>query len=251
MKNLFFKSGKLFIFAIFAIFTLSIFTSSVVHGDKSSAITAYKQVLQDMGYPGNIADEAKEQVENFIGVMDAAKEAVNTKYEQLKSAVYAMNPNDSRKGNVEKLLKIADDSKGAFKDLDSADHVTVSTPTGSIAPKLMPDDEFIAAEKKATDDINTVNRTMIAPAKPGNVPEGDIMEDFIPQVIRQLFRFAWLAVLISLVTSGVFFVIAFDNDERLNKAKRMIYYSLIGFAFVTLAFALVKAVTDIDFFNFI
>ena len=251
MKNLFLKSGKLLLIAGFATFFLSFFSLDAVHGDKTSAINAYKSVLESMGYTGDIAAAAKEQVEGYIGIMDASKEAVNTKYEELQSAVYSMHPNDSRKGDVEKLLAKAEDSKDSFTGMDSGDYVTVSTLTGGAAPKIMPEQGFIDAEKKATSDINAVNRAMLAPERPGNVPQGDLMEDFIPQIIRQLFRFAWLAVLISMITSGVYFVIAFENDERLGKAKRMIYFTLIGFAFVTLAFALVKAITDIDFFNFI
>jgi len=84
-----------------------------------------------------------------------------------------------------------------------------------------------------------------------NYTEGDLVSDFIPQLIRQLFRFAWLAVLIAFTVSGVMLVMAHDNDENITKAKGMIYYSLIGFAFVALAFAIVKGVTDIDFFRFI
>ena len=249
MNNIFFKSRKLFIILVLIASALFAFDFSLVHADKDSAIDDYKNALQDMGYTGEA--DATEQVENFIGMMDAAKEAIKTRYEEAKSAVEAMSSGDSRKGDTEKLLKIAKESKDAFKGVESADHVIVSTLTGGAAPKIMPDDEFIAAEKAASDAINAVSRAMIAPSKPGNVPEGDILEDFIPQLIRQLFRFAWLAVFISLVVSGVYFIIAFDNDERLGKAKRMIYFSLIGFAFVALAFAVVKAITDIDFYNFV
>jgi hypothetical protein len=91
----------------------------------------------------------------------------------------------------------------------------------------------------------------LKPERPGDVPETRLLEDFIPQLIRQLFRFAWLAILIAFIASGVMFVMAFDSDDRITKAKHMIYYTLIGFGVITLAFSVVKAITNIDFFNFI
>ena len=77
------------------------------------------------------------------------------------------------------------------------------------------------------------------------------MRDFIPWIIRTLFRFAFFAIFISFLVSGVMFITAFSTEERVTKAKNILYYSLIGFAFVSLAFAIVKAVTNIDFFGFI
>ena len=58
-------------------------------------------------------------------------------------------------------------------------------------------------------------------------------------------------ILIALTVSGVMFVTAQENDERLTKARGMLYYTLIGFAFIAFSFAIVKALTDIDFFRFI
>ncbi len=251
MKNKSSNPAKKFLFAVFASIAILLFTFPVSHADKDSAIETYKNDLQSMGFSGNAADEAKTQVESFIDTMKASQEALDTKYQQLEKGVNSMNSKDSRKGDAEKLLKKAEDAKSAFKSLDPADHVTVETTTGGTAPQIMPDEAFIQAETDAADAINAANRAMIAPEKPENVPQGDIMGDFIPQLIRQLFRFAWLAVLVSMIVSGVYFIISFDNDERLGKAKRMIYYTLLGFAFVAMAFAMVKAITDIDFFNFI
>lgn len=120
-----------------------------------------------------------------------------------------------------------------------------------LADPYRPSDAFNQKEKEAISAITAVNRELLSPSQPGNVPKGDVINDFIPGLIRILFRFAFFAVLISFLVSGVFFVIAFSNEQRITSAKNMLYYSLIGFVFIVLAFALVKAVTNIDFFGFI
>lgn len=124
---------------------------------------------------------------------------------------------------------------------------------------------FNEKEKQFQEKITAVNHYLFSPQRPGvvtqgsgkdkteigGVPKGDLFEDFIPGVIRILFRFASLGVLVAFVVSGVMYVLSFGNDDSVQKAKRMLYYSIIGFAFVALAFAIVKAITNIDFFGFI
>jgi len=173
-------------------------------------------------------------------------------YDNLDTRVKDMDRNNPRRDPAKDLLKIASDAVDAFYALSPDDHLTGNN---------QPDQVFLDAEEEAIKKINAVNRYLFAPVLPGakdiaaqpdeeSVPHGDIIEDFIPQFIRLLMRFASLAVFVSFVVSGVMFVIAFGNEDRVTKAKRMLYWTLIGFAFVTLAFALIKAVTDIDFFGF-
>lgn len=111
--------------------------------------------------------------------------------------------------------------------------------------------EYKLLRQNAKAAVAKINVAFVAPRRPGEVPKGDLLEDFIPQLVRLLFRFASLAVFVSFVVSGLMFVMAFSNEERVTKAKQMLYWSLVGFAFVVLAFAVVKAITDIDFFGFI
>lgn len=111
--------------------------------------------------------------------------------------------------------------------------------------------EYKQIKQNAKAAVAKINVAFVAPRRPAEVPKGDILEDFIPQAIRLLFRFASLAVFVSFVVSGLMLVMAFSNEERVTKAKQMLYWSLVGFAFVVLAFAVVKAITDIDFFGFI
>ncbi len=66
-----------------------------------------------------------------------------------------------------------------------------------------------------------------------------------------LFRLTTLAILVSFVVSGVMLVIAYDNEENVTKAKTMLYFSLVGFAFVALAFAIVTAITKVNYFDLV
>jgi len=224
-----------------------------VFASRDSVISEYKQELIDQGASaGDAQDIATSAVDSTINAMTASQEGVSTKYDELKNRVDALTQKDSRKDGANKYLENAGQDGGPvkkFKGLDPGEHVMLQTQLGGVPPKAVPDDEFILAEGTASEALNKVNRVLINPTRPGNVPEGDIITDFIPQLVRQLFRFAWLAVLVSFVASGIFFIISYGNEERLGSAKRMIYYTLLGFAFVSLAFAIVKAVTDIDFFS--
>lgn len=171
-------------------------------------------------------------------------------YSNISNRVNALDKNDTRRSDADNSLKLAATPLDTFLALNpekkdsSGNYELISSVYKSAAA-------FNDAEKKAVKAISEVNQYLLAPARPGSVPKGDLMNDFIPGIIRILFRFASLAVLVSFVVSGVMFVIVFDSEDRVTKAKHMLYYSLIGFAFVTLAFAIVKAVTDIDFFGFI
>ncbi len=173
--------------------------------------------------------------------------------EALEKRIDVLSKTDPRKDGADDKFNTANRLLDTFLELD----VTKKDPVTNevlLVTEYEPYDaveKFTDAEKDAFKAINDVNRSLLAPVKPGNVPDGDILEDFLPGVIRILMRFASLAVFISFIVSGVFLIVSFDNEERVTKAKSMLYYTLIGFAFVTLAFAIVKAVTDIDFFGFI
>jgi len=182
--------------------------------------------------------------------MESLQNEVQGKYDALVLRIDRMDKNDPKKDGVEAYRKDAKDAVGRFTDLDAGSYITDDLQISRV---------FELAEEEARTAVNEANAYLIRPVMPGadkitdkgTVPEGGIVEDFIPQFIRLLFRFASMAVFVAFVVSGVMFVIAFGNDERLGRAKSMLYYTLIGFAFVALAFAIVKAVTDIDFFGFI
>ncbi len=186
-----------------------------------------------------------------VDSMESSQSEVVDTFSGLDKRVKDINLNDPKKDDANKQLKTAKNAVDEFDDYDAKSHLNIVEEGADMPAGVYPSESFLNAESEAIDEMNKVNRILIGPTKPGNVPSGDLMEDFLPQLIRQLFRFAWVVVLVALVISGVMFVTSFDNEERITKAKHMIYYTLIGFVAVTLAFAIVKAITDIDFFRFI
>lgn len=174
--------------------------------------------------------------------MDFRKEDIRYTYDKLNERIASMESNDPKRDKAKEFLDLAKDA------IDELGDASLSN--------------FETKEEDARAAINKLNKYLVLPFRPGmsvpsegaepegGVPEGDIVTDFIPQAIRLLFRFASLGILVSFVVSGVMFIISFDNEERTTKAKQMLYYTLVGFAFITLAFAIVKAVSDIDFFGF-
>lgn len=189
-----------------------------------------------------LSDTTDPQVSLKLYMTERQVDVANS-YLSAKERVSALAANDAKKSDAGRYLKNAEGPRDAFLELVAADHIDTDL--------MQADEVFNNKEAEAINAINEVNRYILSPTRPGAVPQGDLVEDFIPGIIRILFRFASLAVLLSFVVSGVMLVMAFSNEERISKAKSMLYYSLIGFAFVTLAFAIIKAVTDIDFFGFI
>lgn len=121
------------------------------------------------------------------------------------------------------------------------------------AAKDVEDDEAVSDEefRKLIQDAQLVIVSPRLAADAAPVPEGEIFADLIPQLIKLAFKVAWVAIFVSFMMSGLYFILSLDSEERLQKAKTLILYSVIGFLIITLAFAIVKAITNIDFFAFV
>lgn len=240
-------SSLLIAFSLFFTGALSAFALS-----KDEAITAYKDELVALGLEDGAAqDKADADVNALIGTMKAAQSDASYGFDTISNRVDTLSKTDLRREHALDVRDITEGLKDTFTDMDPEQNIYLQESIGGAPPRVEPGDDFQLAQKAYEDSVSALNRVLIAPAPPGAVPQGDIVSDFIPQIIRQLFRFAWLAVLIALTVSGVLMIIAHGNDEKLTKARGILYYSLIGFAFVALAFAIVKGVTDIDFFGFV
>lgn len=218
--------------------------------DRDGAIAAYANELAAMG-AGDAGDRAEREVDALIESMESDQYDMQAAMENINTQVHALAKTSSRKDSALEALEAAKDTVDDFKDMDADEYIRVQSSIAGALPYVTPDNEFASSQDAANAAIGKVRRIMIAPDRPGDVPTGDIVSDFIPQLIRQLFRFAWVAVLIAFTASGIMLILAYGNDERITKAKSMLYFTLIGFAFIALAFAIVKAVTDIDFFRFI
>ncbi len=219
---------------------------------QSEATNLYKQALINGGVPESTAQKkADQESKSLLEFMENAQLDAEIAFDALDVRIKSLNKNDGRRDEAIKAMGVAQEKVSIFKKLPAQSQFDVQEVIAGALPRLLPTAEFSVAQTQSTEAMSEVNRILILPQRPGTVPEGDLVLDFIPQLIRQLFRFAWLAILIVFTVSGIFMVLVRDNEDRLTNAKTMIYYSFIGFAIISLAFALVKAITDIDFFGFI
>lgn len=215
-------------------------------------IFAFMTFVVFMAAPLPVLADARD---DFVRVLGERQIAAVDSYDRLDERVNAMNPRDPKKTIAVTLLEDAEKAVDDFRGLDAGSHVE---DLGD--DRFRADQTFEDAAALVLVSMNAVNRYLISPIEPGatadnpdagTVPEGELFSTFIPAFIRLLFRFTSMAILISIIVSAILMVTALDNEEHYTKAKSMLTFSLVGFAFVALAFALVKAVTDIDFFNFI
>ena len=253
MINYLLKSRLILLLSVVLIFVVTSFSINPVYAESSGEVTeAYiEQLVDNFDMTDSQATEyAALQVNQLLEQMEGAQAAAEAGIEELKTRVGGIHKDNVRKGDAEKILSKAEAAVSDFLELSPEDHLSIIIQVGNVMPILESDGIFSASQVVATSAMSEVNKVLILPDKPDTVPSGTLFE-FLAQLVRQLFRFAWVAVLVSLTVSGVYFVISFDNEERITNAKNMIIYSIVGFAFVALAFALVKAVTDIDFFAFI
>jgi hypothetical protein len=241
---------KHYLFPLLIIAALLLSTSAAYALPKDEAEEMYTQALLDLGMSAaNAGTIASGEVESLIASMQNSQSSVKTKFnEDIKSRIDALPKNDPRREKATKKRDDLDDEIEDFTDMNAENHLDFREAIGGVPPAVVADADFIAAEEEALAAIAEINRLLIAPARPGAVPEGDLIDDFIPQLIRQLFRFAYLMIFVALVVSGIMMIIAQDNEERLTKARQIITWSLIGFAVITLAFAVVQGITDLDFF---
>jgi len=240
------------ILLVLAIFLVSIGQALAISRDAAVQTYTNELTAPPFNLPQNSSeDRAEREVDSLIQAMESEQYDVKVAIENLDTQVSALSKNSDRQERALSAIDTAKDRASNFMDLEANTHVKVQVAVAGALPYVTQDGDFVASQDSANTAIGVVRRIMIAPDRPGSVPSGDIVTDFIPQIIRQLFRFAWVAVFIALTASGVMLIMAQGNDERLTKAKSMIYFTLIGFAFVAMAFAIVKGVTDIDFFRIV
>lgn len=203
----------------------------------SFSIFSFSFVLAEDEKPVDINQKYYDQMENSIKSISSSYDVVVKRVEKMK--IESIKDIEAKK-KVEAFLEANEEPILAFKNINIKD--------SEYYENLMIKPLFFKYEKAAKKALSDIKYSFISPSEIENVPKGDIIQDFIPQLIRQLFRFTSLAILISFIVSGVMLVTASDDEEKLSKAKRILYYSLVGFAFVTFAFAIVKAITNINFF---
>jgi len=250
MKVFKFKSKSVnfrhFFISIVLLFTLisNVFALPIETGtpDDSDHISTPQSTTT--GGQNNLSSAELIEKNNALADMAYRQSSINEAFAAMKARVDALLPTDTRRDSAKELLDQAKTAVNIFINVPADDTSLDINPYRS-------NESFNALEKNAITAISNVNEVLFAPSRPGSVPVGKITEDFIPYIIRLLFRFAYFAIFVSFIVSGVMFVMAYSAEERVTSAKQILYFTLVGAALVTLAFAIVKAITNINFFGFI
>lgn len=56
-----------------------------------------------------------------------------------------------------------------------------------------------------------------------------------------------ITALIVLLYAGIRMITSFGDSEQREKAKKMVYYGILGIIFIVLAYAIVKGITQLQF----
>jgi hypothetical protein len=67
----------------------------------------------------------------------------------------------------------------------------------------------------------------------------------VGKLLSQILVFVGALTIIFLILSGINYILAFGKDERIEKGKRGIFWSIMGLLIVLLAYASVKGVMSI------
>jgi len=240
------------IVSLIAVLSIFISSYSLAFADqRDTAISHLKNEYVKLMGGDKAEDRATKEIDELIAAMEGDQYDAQVAMDNIEVQVHALALNSDRKDDADDAIEDAEEAVDDFVDMDAKKYIEIIPSQAGGLPYGTATSGFRTKQATASEAIMEVRKILINPDRPGSVPTGDLISDFIPMIIRQLFRFAWLAVFISLTVSGIMFVIAHDDEDRLTKAKSMLHFTLIGFAFVAMAFAIVKAISDIDFFAFV
>lgn len=68
---------------------------------------------------------------------------------------------------------------------------------------------------------------------------------FVGSIISQVLLFTGALTIFFLIISGINYVFAFGKDERIEKAKRGIFWSLVGLVTVLLSYAIAQGIIQL------
>ena len=112
---------------------------------------------------------------------------------------------------------------------------TPAAQTTPVPPSLFPDD--LVGESDRIDDLPGV--------KWGN----NLEENFMPAVMKFITGSVGGVALVVLLVSGFMMITSFDDSEMREKAKKTLYWAMLGIVFIMLAYAIVKGITNIQFWR--
>lgn len=80
-----------------------------------------------------------------------------------------------------------------------------------------------------------------------NLPTGDFKKEIVPQIIKIFLALAGTVSFGVFVYAGIMLIISQGNEEEITKFKNILIWSIVGLAFITVSYALVRGVMQIAF----
>ncbi len=97
---------------------------------------------------------------------------------------------------------------------------------------------------KYTNKTNENTKISLVKNLPSGTPQGTIL-----QITKIILSIAGSLAFVSFTVSGIFFLVAQGQDEKLSKAKGMLIWSIVGLAIIAVSFALVTGIANLEFFT--
>jgi hypothetical protein len=74
------------------------------------------------------------------------------------------------------------------------------------------------------------------------LPDGDVRSTIV-RILRTVLSFLALAAVITIIIAGIILIVSLGNEEQKERAKRIIFYTLIGLVIILFARVIVGIVT--------
>lgn len=79
-----------------------------------------------------------------------------------------------------------------------------------------------------------------------SLPSGNLLTDFLPFFINTALAITGTLIFIALLYGGYLFVLANDDEESINKGKKIMTYSIIGAIVVAISYAAIYGLVNLN-----
>ena len=94
--------------------------------------------------------------------------------------------------------------------------------------------------------------TALIPVKEGhlyNLPSGDVATHFIPRFIDIFLKISYTVTVVVIIFAGGLYIYAQGDDGDTDKAKNILIYGVVGFLIITVAYAFVQGILNLEWFK--
>lgn len=100
-------------------------------------------------------------------------------------------------------------------------------------------------DKLRPENLPTINAEEAVNANNPETAATNTLIMFLGKMLSQVLLFTGALTVLFLIVSGINYVFAFGKDERIEKAKRGVFWSLVGLVTVLLSYAIAQGVIQI------